>query len=119
YEPEGQDILAQNFNRVHDASVKAKYADRFPEVRLVTVQNVFGGWDKASQEHFAEGGKLDKIFVNRCRPNILRHHRAWPGDPRVPSVLVASTVNTWMPGPRPGMTHFGADNACPHPAAIA
>ncbi|GGE29815.1 sulfate ABC transporter substrate-binding protein [Agaricicola taiwanensis] len=65
YAPEGQDILAQNFNRVHDESVKAKYADRFPEVRLVTVEDVFGGWDKVTKEHFGEGGKLDKVFVNR------------------------------------------------------
>ncbi len=65
YAPEGQDILAQNFNRVHDAGVKAKYADLFPEVRLVTVEDVFGGWDKLSKEHFAEGGTLDKVFVNR------------------------------------------------------
>jgi sulfate transport system substrate-binding protein len=65
YAPEGQDILAKNFNRVHDETVKAKYADRFPEVRLVTVDQAFGGWTKANKDHFAEGGILDQIFMSR------------------------------------------------------
>jgi sulfate transport system substrate-binding protein len=65
YAPEGQEILAQHFNRVHDEAVKAKYASKFPEVRLVTVENVFGGWAKANKDHFAEGGVLDRVFVNR------------------------------------------------------
>lgn len=65
YGPEGQEILAQNFNRVRDPAVKARHAAAFPEVRLFTVDKVFGGWTKANQDHFAEGGVLDRVFVNR------------------------------------------------------
>jgi sulfate transport system substrate-binding protein len=65
YAPEGQDILARNFNRVHDESVIAAHADLFPEVRLVTVEDVFGGWDKVTAEHFGDGGLLDKVFINQ------------------------------------------------------
>lgn len=65
YTPEGQDILASFFNRVHDAATTEKYAAQFPEVRLVTVEDAFGGWEKAQAEHFAEGGLLDKVFVNQ------------------------------------------------------
>ena len=65
YAPEGQEILARNFNRVHDEAVIAAHADAFPEVRLVTVEDVFGGWEQASEEHFAEGGLLDKVFLNQ------------------------------------------------------
>ncbi|MGH6760071.1 MAG: sulfate ABC transporter substrate-binding protein [Phyllobacterium sp.] len=65
YSPEGQDILAQNFNRVHDETVKAKYASTFPEIRLVTVEDMFGGWKEATKNHFAEGGILDKVFINK------------------------------------------------------
>lgn len=65
YTPEGQDILAQNFNRVHDEAVKTKYAATFPEIRLVTVEDVFGGWKDVTKAHFAEGGILDKVFVNK------------------------------------------------------
>ncbi len=65
YSPAGQEILAGFFNRVHDETVIAKFADQFPEVRLVTVEDVFGGWDKVSAEHFADGGLLDKVFLNQ------------------------------------------------------
>ncbi|MBS4049172.1 MAG: sulfate ABC transporter substrate-binding protein [Alphaproteobacteria bacterium] len=65
YGEAAQDILAQNFNRVHHPKVKDKYKAQFPELKLVTVEDVFGGWDKATKDHFAEGGILDRVFVNR------------------------------------------------------
>ncbi|HTI88114.1 MAG TPA: thiosulfate ABC transporter substrate-binding protein CysP [Alphaproteobacteria bacterium] len=65
YEPTAQEILAKNFNRVHDPKVVDKHKDQFPQVRLVTVEDVFGGWDQAMKVHFAEGGILDQVFVNR------------------------------------------------------
>ncbi|MFD1199598.1 sulfate ABC transporter substrate-binding protein [Brucella gallinifaecis] len=63
YSPEGQEIVAQNFNRVHDKDVIAKHKDIYPDVRLVTVEDAFGGWEKVQKEHFAEGGVLDKLFT--------------------------------------------------------
>lgn len=63
YSPEGQEILAQNFNRVHDKDVIAKHKDIYPDVRLVTVEDAFGGWDKVQKDHFTEGGVLDKLFT--------------------------------------------------------
>ena len=65
YTPEGQKILAENGNRVHDAAVAAEYKDQFPEVRLVTVEDVFGGWDKVQAEHFASGALLDQLYGQR------------------------------------------------------
>ena len=65
YSSQGQTILAQNFNRVHDEAVAAEYADIFPELRLVTIEEEFGGWDRVSEEHFAEGGLLDQVFLNQ------------------------------------------------------
>jgi sulfate/thiosulfate transport system substrate-binding protein len=65
YTPEGQKILAENGNRVHDEAVAAEFKDEFPEVRLVTVEDVFGGWDKVQSEHFASGGLLDQIYGDR------------------------------------------------------
>jgi sulfate transport system substrate-binding protein len=65
YSEAAQDILAQNFNRVHHPKVKEKYKAQFPELKLVTVDDVFGGWEKATKDHFAEGAILDKVFVNR------------------------------------------------------
>ncbi|PJF08552.1 sulfate ABC transporter substrate-binding protein [Pseudorhodobacter sp. MZDSW-24AT] len=65
YSPEAQDILAQNFYRVNDADMAAKYAADFPEVRLVTVDEVFGGWDAVRADHLADGAILDQVFVNQ------------------------------------------------------
>lgn len=65
YSPEGQDIAGAFFHRVHEAAAVEKYKAQFPEVRLVTVEDVFGGWDKVKADHFAEGGLLDKVFVNQ------------------------------------------------------
>ncbi|AWD22763.1 sulfate ABC transporter substrate-binding protein [Fuscovulum blasticum] len=65
YSPEGQRILARHFYRVNDPAVKAETAADFPDVKLVTVEEVFGGWDKIKTEHLAEGGILDTLFVNQ------------------------------------------------------
>ena len=65
YSEAAQDILAQNFNRVHHPKVQEKYKAQFPALKLVTVEDVFGGWEKANKEHFAEGGILEQVFANR------------------------------------------------------
>ncbi|WP_108398557.1 thiosulfate ABC transporter substrate-binding protein CysP [Devosia submarina] len=65
YTPEGQEVAAANFHRVNDEAVAAAHAAEFPEVRLVTAEDAFGGWDKISEEHFADGGLLDKVFLNQ------------------------------------------------------
>lgn len=65
YTAEGQEILAENGNRVHDKAVVEKHKADFPEVRLVTVEDVFGGWPAIQKEHFAEGGTLDRLYGKR------------------------------------------------------
>lgn len=65
YTKEGQEIIASFNNRVHNPEVKAEYADKFPDVKLVTVEDVFGGWGAANETHFADGGVLDQIQANR------------------------------------------------------
>ncbi|MBT9369126.1 sulfate ABC transporter substrate-binding protein [Rhizobium sp. CSW-27] len=65
YSEEGQRVAAQFGHRVHDPKIKAEFASEFPEVRLVKVEDVFGGWDKVQKEHFASGGELDQIYGNR------------------------------------------------------
>ncbi|MFV0358515.1 thiosulfate ABC transporter substrate-binding protein CysP [Tropicimonas sp.] len=64
YGSEGQEILASFNNRVHDPEVVAAHAADFPEVTLVKVEDVFGGWDKAMETHFASGGVLDRLLAN-------------------------------------------------------
>jgi len=65
YTPEAQRIIATHGNRVRDEAVAAEFKDQFPEVELVTVEEVFGGWPKITEEHFAEGGILDQLYGER------------------------------------------------------
>jgi sulfate transport system substrate-binding protein len=65
YTPQGQKILAEFGNRVNDPAVAAEYKDKFPEVRLVTVDGVFGGWPKLQEEHLVSGALLDQIYGGR------------------------------------------------------
>jgi sulfate transport system substrate-binding protein len=64
YTPEAQEIAARNFYRPRDPAVAAKYASSFAKLNLFTIDEVFGGWTKAQQEHFAEGGVFDQIYRN-------------------------------------------------------
>jgi sulfate transport system substrate-binding protein len=63
YSDAGQDILARNFNRVHSQAVLTRYRAQFPDVRLVSVEDVFGGWDTVTKVHFGEGGVLDQLLA--------------------------------------------------------
>jgi sulfate/thiosulfate transport system substrate-binding protein len=63
YTKQGQEISAQNFYRPRDPEIAAKYASQFPNVPLVTIDAVFGGWTKAQKSHFADGGSFDRIFA--------------------------------------------------------
>ena len=65
YSPEGQDIAARNFYRPIDPTVAAKYAKNFPPVKLFTIDEVFGGWAKAQQTHFNDGGVFDQIYTRK------------------------------------------------------
>jgi sulfate/thiosulfate transport system substrate-binding protein len=62
YSPEGQEIGAANYFRPRLPDVAAKYAGRFPRLNLFTVDEVFGGWQKAQKQHFADGGVFDLIY---------------------------------------------------------
>jgi sulfate/thiosulfate transport system substrate-binding protein len=62
YTPEGQEIAAKNYYRPRLESVAKKYASTFPKIKLVTIDEVFGGWQKAQKTHFADGGVFDQIY---------------------------------------------------------
>jgi sulfate/thiosulfate transport system substrate-binding protein len=62
FSPEGQEIAAKHHYRPRQADVLAKYADKFPKIALFTIDEAFGGWTKAQQTHFDDGGVFDKIY---------------------------------------------------------
>lgn len=61
YSPQGQEIAAKNYYRPRDSAIAEKYQDRFPQLTLFTVDEVFGGWQSAQKTHFASGGIFDEI----------------------------------------------------------
>jgi sulfate transport system substrate-binding protein len=61
FSPAGQEILAKHHNRVHDKTIAAKYAKAFPSLKLVTAQEVFGGWEAVTRDHFSKGGILEQV----------------------------------------------------------
>ena len=63
YSTEGQEIAAKHFYRPRDPNVAAAHSARFPRVDLVTVERVFGGWQKAQATHFVDGGVFDSIYA--------------------------------------------------------
>jgi sulfate transport system substrate-binding protein len=62
YTPEGQEIAAKNFYRPRLAEIAKKYGKNFAQVKLFTVDEVFGGWGKIQKAHFDDGGVFDQIY---------------------------------------------------------
>jgi sulfate/thiosulfate-binding protein len=62
YTEEGQEIAAKHYYRPTNAKVAQKFAAQFPRVELFTIQDAFGGWQKASKAHFQDGGSFDQIY---------------------------------------------------------
>ncbi|WP_275347003.1 sulfate ABC transporter substrate-binding protein [Xenorhabdus bovienii] len=62
YSPVGQEIAAKNYYRPRDKAIAEKHHAVFPVLKLFTIDEVFGGWDKAQEAHFATGGIFDEII---------------------------------------------------------
>jgi sulfate transport system substrate-binding protein len=62
YSPAGQEILAKYHYRVPNEAIAKKYAADFKPVKLVTAEQVFGGWDKLAEQHFGRDGIFEKAL---------------------------------------------------------
>ena len=65
YSPEGQEIAAKHYYRPNDPKIAAKY--KLANVKLITIDEVFGGWRKAQKAHFEDGGSFDQIYKPAAR----------------------------------------------------
>ncbi|HEX7011206.1 MAG TPA: sulfate ABC transporter substrate-binding protein [Steroidobacteraceae bacterium] len=63
YTREAQEIIAKHYYRPIDPEVASKYARQFPKLELVTIED-FGGWAKAQEVHFSDGGIYDRITAS-------------------------------------------------------
>jgi len=63
YTPEGQRLAAKHHYRPsRPESVPAATIAHFKPIPLVTIDGAFGGWAKAQQLHFSDGGFFDQIY---------------------------------------------------------
>lgn len=61
YEEDTQRLIASHNYRVLNETIQKEFADRFPEVKLLPIQDIAGSWSNAMETHFASGGKLDQL----------------------------------------------------------
>ncbi len=62
YTDAGQELAAKHNFRPQNATILAKYADRFKPLELLSMEEVAGSWAKAQKVHFADGGLFDQIY---------------------------------------------------------
>ncbi|UOY92380.1 sulfate ABC transporter substrate-binding protein [Ectobacillus sp. JY-23] len=62
YTDKGQEIAAKHYYRPRNEKVAQKYESQFPKIELFTVDELFGGWKKAQDTHFKDGGVFDQIY---------------------------------------------------------
>ncbi|HEY5741059.1 MAG TPA: sulfate ABC transporter substrate-binding protein [Terrimicrobiaceae bacterium] len=59
---DGQKLAAQWYFRPRSDKLLAENAELFPPIKLVSVDEVFGGWASAQKAHFSDGGFFDQIY---------------------------------------------------------
>ena len=66
YSEVGQDLAGKYYYRpTASAAAQEKYRHQFPQLKLFTIDDVFGGWVAANAQHFADGGTFDQIYRPR------------------------------------------------------
>jgi sulfate transport system substrate-binding protein len=65
YTAPGQEIAARHYYRPRLAAVAKKFAANFPQIKLFTIDEVFGGWSKTQKAHFDDRGVFDQIYQSK------------------------------------------------------
>jgi sulfate transport system substrate-binding protein len=65
YSEQGQEIGAKHYFRPQLPSIAAKFSNQFPQVKVFTIDEVLGGWQRAQKKHFDDGGTFDQIYQPR------------------------------------------------------
>jgi len=61
YTPGSQQLAAKHYYRPRLQEATEGFFDRFAQLQLINIED-FGGWAKAYQTHFADGGIFDQIY---------------------------------------------------------
>jgi sulfate transport system substrate-binding protein len=63
YSEEGQNLAGKHFYRPSNPEILAKFKNQYPDLKLFTIDEVFGGWGKATPKFFADGAIFDQIYL--------------------------------------------------------
>jgi sulfate transport system substrate-binding protein len=62
YSPVGQKLAARHFFRpIFPEYAEPADMERFQKIELLTLESMFGSWEKAQTLHFSEGGSFDQL----------------------------------------------------------
>lgn len=61
YTEPAQEAAARHHFRPSNPTILARHREAFPDLPLIEVDDVFGGWAEAHRVHFADGGVFDRI----------------------------------------------------------
>jgi ABC-type sulfate transport system substrate-binding protein len=62
YTPEAQETAAQLHYRPRDVDALKKYSAELPPIPLFTIDETFGGWEKAHEAFFSGGALFDQLY---------------------------------------------------------
>lgn len=62
YSDEGQRLAAKHFYRPRNQEIAKDFSQQFSDLKLVTIDGVFGGWKTAQPKFFNDGGIFDQIY---------------------------------------------------------
>jgi sulfate/thiosulfate-binding protein len=65
YTDAGQEIAARHYYRPRNEAIAKKHEKQFAKVNLFTIDELFGGWQKAQKTHFGDGGVFDQIYQRK------------------------------------------------------
>jgi sulfate/thiosulfate-binding protein len=63
YSLEGQKLAGKHFYRPSNPEVLAEFKSQYPDLKLFTIDEVFGGWGPATKKFFDDGGVFDQIYL--------------------------------------------------------
>lgn len=62
YTKKGQEIAAKHYYRPRSVEVLKAHTPAFPEIKLFTIDELFGGWTNAQKVHFSDQGVFDQLY---------------------------------------------------------
>jgi len=63
YSDIGQDLAGKHFFRPSNPAMLEKYKAQYPDLKLFTINDVFGGWGPATKKFFDDGWVFDRTYL--------------------------------------------------------